>query len=110
MGPTGPVDMVLGDCHGLACDPAITDVIEACLTARGYHVERNYPYAGGFTTSHYGHPTLHSHSIQIEINRALYLDGSGLEPGPDFQRLAADLDHLVRCLTAFMIDWQSTCG
>ena len=97
-----PVDVVLGDNHGTACDPAITQMVQDCLTAQGYHVQRNHPYAGGFSTCHYGRPAAESHALQIEINRALYLDETGLAAGAGFPRLAAHLDALVQHMAAFM--------
>ena len=101
-----PIDVVLGDSHGLACSSKITDLIEEFLAGRGYSVERNTPYAGGYTTCHYGHPALGSHSIQIEINRSLYLDEKNLVPGPGFDRVATDMDLLVGHLTTHAAQWQ----
>ena len=49
-------DIVLGDCHGAACHPLITETAHRTLAAKGYAVARNTPYAGGFTTAHYGKP------------------------------------------------------
>jgi N-formylglutamate amidohydrolase len=68
------VDIVLGDNHGEACAPGLVDTAERWLTAQGLKVLRNQPYAGGFTTQRYGQPTLGRHALQIEINRALYMD------------------------------------
>ena len=44
------------------------------MRERGYVVSRNKPYAGGFITEHYGNPAAGLHAIQLEINRALYMD------------------------------------
>ena len=52
---------------------------------------RNKPYAGGFITEHYGEPALGRHALQIEINRALYMDERSLARRPDFNAVAADL-------------------
>src|SRR6267154_1431189 len=49
-------DMVLGDCHGSACDPQFVETARRFLVSRGFSVAINAPYAGGFTTGHYGHP------------------------------------------------------
>ena len=68
------VDVVLGDNHGEACAPLLIDVVEQWLTAQGLRVRRNQPYAGGFTTQRYGRPSIGRHTLQIEINRALYMD------------------------------------
>jgi N-formylglutamate amidohydrolase len=68
------VDVVLGDNHGEACSPALIECAERFLVQRGLRVLRNQPYAGGFTTQRYGRPALGRHTLQIEINRALYMD------------------------------------
>ncbi len=84
-------DIVLGDRYGTSCAVAITDRIESVLRNLGYVVLRNKPYAGGFITEHYGNPVAGIHAVQIEVNRALYMDEKNLEPSPGFVRLAADL-------------------
>jgi N-formylglutamate amidohydrolase len=69
-----PVDVVLGDCFATACAPAITNTAQRALESVGLSVARNKPYAGGFTTRHYGHPEVGVHVLQVEINRGLYMD------------------------------------
>ena len=64
----------------------------------GYTVSRNKPYAGGFITEHYGNPAAGLHAIQLEINRALYMDERRYLRTPGFDRLAADLVTLARRL------------
>ena len=73
-GRQGLCDIVLGDRFGSACSNVVTARIENELEAMGYRVSRNAPYAGGHTTEFYGRPARRTHAIQIEINRALYLD------------------------------------
>lgn len=68
------VDIVLGDNHGESCAPEFTAAAERWFRARGLRVLRNQPYAGGFTTQRYGRPALARHTLQIEINRSLYMD------------------------------------
>jgi N-formylglutamate amidohydrolase len=92
------VDMVLGDCRGTSCAPALTDRVEKDLRHLGYAVARNNPYSGGFVTQHYGQPGAEVHALQIEINRALYMDEAALARGPGFARLAADMGRLVRAI------------
>ncbi len=67
-------DLVLGDRYGTSCVPLVAETIEHCLHEFGYVVSRNKPYAGGFITEHYGNPATGLHAIQLEINRALYMD------------------------------------
>jgi N-formylglutamate amidohydrolase len=66
-------------------------------------VARNAPYAGGYTTEHYGRPAQGVHALQIEVSRALYLDEQTLRPGPGFARLQADLEALFTVLAR--ADW-----
>ena len=67
-------DVVLGDRYGTSCVAAVAETVEATLRAQGYSVSRNKPYAGGFITEHYGNPAAGLHAIQLELNRALYMD------------------------------------
>ncbi len=93
------VDIVLGDCHGAACAPAILDAARCFLAGRGFAVAINAPYAGGFTTDHYGDPHRRRHALQIEINRALYMDERSYRRKPCFERLAADMAEMIRRLS-----------
>ena len=100
-----PCDMVLGDRFGAACAGLLTSRVERELQAMGYRVARNSPYAGGYTTEHYGRPAKRTHALQIEINRALYLDEVRLSPTSGFEKLKTDLDSLTRALAS--ADWRS---
>src|SRR3954471_21140771 len=84
-------DIVLGDRYGTSCATALTDCVELALRERGYAVVRNKPYAGGFITEHYGEPALGRHALQIEVNRALYMDERSFSRRPGFDRIAGDL-------------------
>ena len=96
--PAGACDVVLGDRFGAACSPAMTGLVEGELEAMGYRVTRNAPYAGGYTTEFYGRPTAGVHALQIEINRALYVDEATLEPLEGFWRLKTDLEQVIAAL------------
>ena len=91
----GPCDMVLGDRFGASCASLVTQKVEQELEARGYKVARNAPYAGGYTTEHYGRPAKGLHALQIEINRSLYMDERTLEPHSGFVRLSAELADFI---------------
>ena len=93
-------DIVLGDRYGTSCGPEVTETIEKSLHDCGYSTSRNKPYAGGFITEHYGNPPAGLHAIQLEINRALYMDERRYERIPSFDRLAADLEMLAARLAA----------
>lgn len=93
-------DMVLGDCHGTACHPVITETAHRVLNAKGYTTALNTPYAGGFTTAHYGRPAAGTHCLQIEINRALYMDERTFERRPFLAQLGDDMRDLTEALSA----------
>lgn len=99
-GRGGSCDIVLGDRFGAACSPKLTGLVERELEALGYRVARNAPYAGGYTTEHYGRPAKRTHALQIEINRALYMDEDTREPTDGLVKLAADAEALTRALAA----------
>jgi N-formylglutamate amidohydrolase len=92
------VDFVLGDCFGTACAASLIEAVDTFLKARGYAIGRNDPYAGGFTTRHYGRPEAGRHALQIEINRGLYMDEQRIERSPGFAGLARHLDELIQHL------------
>jgi N-formylglutamate amidohydrolase len=94
-------DVVLGDRHGAACDPAISDLAEAGFRAEGFSVLRNKPYAGGFITQNHGAPVQARHALQIELNRGLYMNEVTLEKTPRFGTLQHSLARVVaRLLTS----------
>ena len=91
-------EVVLGDRFGATCDPALVETAERTLADLGYRVARNDPYAGGFVTQHYGQPGLGVHSLQIEINRSLYMDEGNIRPHEGMARLVRDLATLMAAL------------
>ena len=93
-----PADIVLGDCFGTSSAPAVTDIAKAALEASGFTVALNKPYAGGFTTHHYGRPREGVHVLQVEINRALYMDEKLVRRGPGLPALKCRLGPLMRAL------------
>lgn len=91
-------EIVLGDCHGAACAPHIVEAARSFLMQRRFTVAINAPYAGGFTTDHYGSPRRGRHALQIELSRALYMDERSYERKPGFPRLAAEMTALMQHL------------
>ncbi len=91
-------EFVIGDRYGTSCVGVVSETVEQALRGLGYSVSRNKPYAGGFITEHYGNPAAGLHAVQLEINRALYMDEKRYERSPNFARLAADMETLARRL------------
>lgn len=94
----GRADFVVGDCFGSSCAPYITDAIERRLGEDGYIVLRNKPFAGGFTTRHYGAPRNGVHAVQIEVNRLLYMDEMRIEKNAGFPVLQDRIGGLIATL------------
>lgn len=99
----GDIDIVLGDRFGAACAPAITALVERTFIELGYRCVRNAPYAGGYTTEHYGRPIRRTHALQIEMNRALYMDEATRVAHDGFHRLSRDIATVTARLAGF--DW-----
>jgi N-formylglutamate deformylase len=97
-------DVVLGDRYGTSCVGVVSDLIERTLRNCGYSVSRNKPYAGGFITEHYGNPAAGLHAIQLEINRALYMDERRYERSATFAKLAAELEMLAESLASIPLE------
>ncbi|WP_395702303.1 N-formylglutamate amidohydrolase [Aquabacterium sp.] len=98
----GPLaDFVLGDLHGRTCAPAFVDAVRGAMQARGYRVAVNDPYAGQELVRLHGQPAQGRHSLQIEVNRALYMHEPSREPNANFERLQADIGGIL----AEVVDW-----
>jgi len=98
-------DIVLGDRFGTSCDGALTDLAEAVFRDLGLVTVRNNPYAGGYTTEHYGRPHDGVHVIQVEINRGLYLDENRVRLTTDHTSLIEKLRFFVKALAR--ADWRT---
>ncbi|MFV0299039.1 MAG: N-formylglutamate amidohydrolase, partial [Hyphomicrobiaceae bacterium] len=103
--PTTPrPDFVLGDRFGVACDIKLTRYVKEALSQRGFRVVVNRPYAGGFITEHYGRPARGVHALQLEINRALYLNEVKFKHSAGFYGLQASLARVLERLVSDLPD------
>ena len=97
-------DVVIGDRYGTSCAPVLADTVEETMGRLGYSVGRNKPYAGGFITEHYGNPASGLHTIQLELNRAIYMDERRRARGERFEQVASDFIVLAEVLAALPLD------
>lgn len=67
-------DIVVSDSKGKSCDPRFKDLVIAAYATAGFKVGYNWPYFGGRVTEQYGVPAREQHTLQVEMNRALYMD------------------------------------
>ncbi len=88
-------DIVLGDREGTSCAPALTAFVRDTLAARGHDVRVNDPFKGVELVRVHGRPAENRHSLQLEVNKRLYLDAAMLAPGPGYAALQRDLLALV---------------
>jgi N-formylglutamate amidohydrolase len=97
-------DVVPGTCGRTSADPRVIDLVDMHFRAAGLRVRHDDPYKGGYTTSHYGRPAERCHAIQIELNRALYVDEQSFRiKQPEFDELQRLLDALVVSLAALKL-------
>ncbi len=95
-------DFVLGDINGTSCSQEFLALVRDTLKEMGYNVAVNNPYAGCELTRHFSDIRLNRHSLQIEINRALYMDEKTHEKSKNYNRLKEDLESLIQKLAAFV--------
>ena len=87
---------MIGDRFGAAASPAVVEHVEAAFAAAGFRVARNMPFAGAYIAQHYGRPSRRQHAVQIEIDRALYMDEATLELTASFDVLCAALSGVMK--------------
>jgi len=92
-------DVVLGDRFSTTCSPKLTELARNVLEKEGFSVGFNAPYAGGFTTYNYGRPNKGVHALQIELNRATYMDENTYERHKCFDEIAHRLSILIEALS-----------
>jgi N-formylglutamate deformylase len=103
-GGRGPAaDVVLGDRFGAAAAPEISAAVEAAFRDAGFRVARNTPFAGAYVAQTYGRPADGLHVVQVELDRALYLDEGRIHPHAGFDRLCARLAPVLAVLSALSL-------
>ena len=93
-------DVVLGDRFGASARGEVMDRVEQAFVAAGLRVIRNAPFAGAYTAQHYGRPSRRQHVVQVEIDRALYMDERTIRPHAGFAAFRAVLDGIVAEIAA----------
>ena len=95
-------DVVLGDLRGAACSAEFTEFMAQAFKQRGYSVAINDPYVGMDLLTTHGDPKNQRHSLQIELNRRLYLNEQTREPLPQFGQVQADITSLLADLALYV--------
>ena len=96
--PNQGIDVVLGDRYGASADIAFGDLIEQAAETHKFRVSRNVPFAGAYITQRYGQPGQSKHVVQVELDRALYLDEVEVAPSEALKlkdRLKSVLGYVI---------------
>jgi N-formylglutamate deformylase len=88
-------DVVLGDRFGAAAGEGVVDMIEAAFDAAGFVVARNTPFAGAYVAQTYGRPNAGYHAVQVELDRALYMDEARIRPNRRFDAFKRRLEGVI---------------
>jgi N-formylglutamate amidohydrolase len=88
-------DIVLGDRDGTTCAPEFTAFVRSFLLRCGYDVKVNDPFKGVELVRAYSHPAAGRHSLQLEVNKRLYMNAATLQKHEGFAQLQGDLMQLV---------------
>jgi N-formylglutamate deformylase len=91
-------DIVLSDRDGTTTAPDFLDTARRLLEAEGFEVRINDPYKGAEIVRRYGRPAAGRHSLQLELNRRLYMDEERLQRTADFAGTKARLDRFLEAL------------
>ena len=98
-----PIDVALGDRYGRSCHPQLVAIAERTLAGAGLRVARNRPYAGGHITERHGRPAQHSHALQLELRRSLFMDERSHTPHDGLARVQDLLAGLVEALATALL-------
>ncbi|MEO7150248.1 MAG: N-formylglutamate amidohydrolase [Burkholderiaceae bacterium] len=101
-------DMVLGDRDGSSCDPAFTEFVRATLADQGHDVAVNKPFKGVELVRAYADPVAGRHSLQVEVNKRLYMDEATRQPHAGFERLQQQLMALLDAIAAVWLPLRTT--
>jgi N-formylglutamate amidohydrolase len=102
-------DFVLGDRDGSTCAPEFTALVAATLRDMGYDVKVNDPYKGVELVRAFSDPKENRHSLQIEVNRKLYMDERTREKSPGFDKLRGDITKLLQAVAAYAQERSHEC-
>lgn len=109
-GPGKPrADFVLGDRDGTTCEPAFTELAAKTLRGMGYEVKINDPYKGVELVRAFSDPATQRHSLQIEVNRRLYMDERTREKSAGFEKLRADIGRLLEAVAGYAQERSHAC-
>ncbi len=88
-------DIVLGDRRGDSCSSAWRQCVQRAFEREGFSVAINEPYQGAYLIEAYANKSARREALQVEINRALYLDETNATLKPEARELRARLQAVL---------------
>lgn len=101
-----PVEFCLCTLFDESCPTEMSEFLSRQLEAKDYRVEFNRPYAGAFITFNYCQPRRNMYTLQLEINRNLYMDEDVYKKSTNFQRISNDISDSIINLAKFLLDFK----
>jgi N-formylglutamate amidohydrolase len=106
MNETKALDFCICNLFDESCPPEVSQHLYQALDSKGYRVEFNRPYAGAYITFNYCQPRKKIYTLQIEINRSIYMDEATYQKNTEFQNVASDLSSALQDLGHFLLDFK----
>ena len=101
-----PVEFCICNLFDESCPPEVSAFLAHELTTKNYRCEFNRPYAGAYITFNYCQPRKNIYTLQLEINRSLYMDENVYQKNDKFQKLSNDVSDALQQLGNFLLDFK----
>ena len=98
-------DIVVSDNRGKSADSKFVDLVIAAYVRAGFKVGYNWPYYGGRITEAYGNPKANHHTVQVELNRKLYMDEATKEKNATYGETQKKLSHAIEIVRREVLKW-----
>ena len=105
MNETKPVEFCVSNLFDESCPAPISEFVGQQLSQKGYRVEFNRPYAGAFITFNYCQPRKNIYTLQLEMNRSLYMDENVYKKNAYFQSIRSSVSESLIALGKFLLDF-----
>lgn len=106
MNETKPVEFCLCTLFDESCPSRISEQLSRSLESDGYRVEFNRPYAGAFITFNYCQPRKNIYTLQLEVNRSLYMSENVYKKNMNFHKVSSDICRAILSLGKFLLDFK----
>ena len=106
MNESKQLDFCICNLFDESCPQEVSKKLYQELENKGFRVEFNRPYSGAFITFNYCQPRKNIYTLQIEINRNIYMDEMSYQKKADFQNVSMSISQAIICLGNFLLDFK----